>query len=119
MSKKVLFETPNLKINLFVLMLCTVLFGYSQTDSRWCGNIESFEFTNGQESVSIENNGNYNIGELPEDFYLNSNIHGYSQSLRYTVTNIDTNQTYQIVENVLPYTFPAGNDAWNIGSGSF
>ncbi|MCA0154073.1 hypothetical protein, partial [Winogradskyella vincentii] len=119
MRNKLLFQTPNLKINLFVLMLSLFISSFAQTDSRWCGNIDSFEFSNGNESISIENYGTYNLNELPEGFYLNAITSGYSQSLRYKVSNLDTDENFQIVENLLPYTFPAGNNAWNIGPGSF
>ncbi|MCA0133674.1 hypothetical protein, partial [Winogradskyella alexanderae] len=119
MKNKLLFRTPNLKTNLFVLMLSLFMMSFSQNDSRWCGNIENFEFTNGQESTTIDDYATYNLNELPSGFYINASIHGYSQSLRYIITNLDTNQNYQVVENILPYTFPAGNGAWNLGAGTF
>ncbi|WP_411895955.1 hypothetical protein, partial [Winogradskyella sp. A2] len=119
MRNKLLFQTPNLKTNLFVLMLSLFISSFAQTDSRWCGSIENFEFTNGQESIAIEDYGTYDLSEIPDGFYLNSIIHGYSQSLRYKITNLDTDENYQIVENLLPYTFPAGNNEWNLGTGTF
>ena len=93
--------------------------GYSQEDSRWCGDIDNFEFSNGHESTQIENNGNYNFNELPEGFYVKANVDGYSQSLRYKVKNLETGQIHQVTENLLPYTFPAGDSAWNLGGGTF
>ncbi|WP_299361086.1 T9SS type A sorting domain-containing protein [Winogradskyella sp.] len=119
MKNKLLLETPNLKVNLFVLFFSVFMFGFSQTESRWCGDIESFEFTNGSQSTQINNGGSYEISELPEDFYLNAHVEGYSQSLKYKVRNLGTGEVYQIVENVLPYTFPAGGNEWNLGTGTF
>ncbi|WP_111685457.1 T9SS type A sorting domain-containing protein [Winogradskyella tangerina] len=119
MKNKLLLESPNLKVNLFVLFFSFLSLGFSQNESRFCGNIESFEFTNGNESTHVDNNGTYDISELPDNFYLNAEIHGYSQSLRYKVQNMDSGETFEIVENILPYTFPAGNGAWDIGTGTF
>ncbi|WP_439151996.1 hypothetical protein [Winogradskyella sp.] len=53
--------------------------GFSQTDSRFCGDIENFEFSNEHESMVIEDNGIYALNDLPDNFYINANVQGYSQ----------------------------------------
>lgn len=84
-----------------------------------CGHIEGFEFTNGNNSLAIEEGGVYTIDVLPEHFYINSNINGKSESVKYVVENLDSGKKYTIIENSPPYTFPAGNSAWNLGIGTF
>jgi len=119
MNNKLLYEIPNLKTNLFLLFFSLFLFGFSQTNDSSCGNIENFEFANTHESVQILDNETYIYDDLPEHFYVQVGIHGYVQSVRYQVTNLDTNETYEIIENLVPYTFPSGNGDWDIGQGTF
>ncbi len=119
MKNKLPSQTPNLKSYLFVLFLSLYLFGFGQVNPLSCGSIENFEFTNGHESVHIQDNGVYIFDDLPGHFYVKVNIHGYVQSVRYHVINIDTNETFEIIENIVPYTFPAGNADWDIGLGTF
>jgi len=76
MKSKLLSQIPNLKINLFVLLLSLLMSNFSYSDSSWCGDIETIEFTNGQESTQIENNGSYNISDLPANFYVNVDVDG-------------------------------------------
>ena len=119
MKNKLLFGSPNLKINLCVLFFSFLTTVFSQTQSRWCGHIEGFEFTNGQESVQISNDNTYDASQLPENFYVNVHVEGYSQSLRYKVKNLETGEVHQIVENYLPYTYPSGGNSWDLGNGTF
>ncbi|GAB1858601.1 hypothetical protein MHTCC0001_34410 [Flavobacteriaceae bacterium MHTCC 0001] len=69
--------------------------------------------------VALENEGTYHIDALPEHFYVDLKVHGYSQSVKYVIENLETHQTHTIVENFLPYTLPAGNNSWNLGTGEF
>ncbi len=103
------------------LLLTFISFNHNQAVAAEnnCGEIENIEFTNGDSSQIISDGENYNLGDLPNDFYLNTNVSGNIQSVRYTVKNLETNQQYSIVENYEPYTFPAGNSAWNLGEGTF
>jgi hypothetical protein len=82
MKNKLFFQTPNLKINLLVLFMSFFTLGFSQTDSRFCGDIENFEFANEHETMMIEHNGLYAISELPDQFYVNAIVDGYSQSVK-------------------------------------
>ena len=95
------------------------MFSNAQNPSQWCGDIEGFEFTNGHESIQIQDHATYVFGDLPSHFYLNAHIDGYSESLKYKVENLDTGEIHQITENLLPYTFPAGGNDWNLGTGTF
>ena len=83
-----------------------------------CSNIHEFIFSNDHESVQIENGENYISEDLPSHFYVEA-VTGHVGSVKFTVTNLDTGQTYQIIENIEPYTFPAGGGDWNLGSGNF
>ena len=105
---------------IFFLVTC-LFFSVNQAHAldANCGEIESIEFSNGTSQVTINDNGTYNLESLPNDFYINTNVDGYSQSVRYIVKNLDTNQVYSITENYEPYTFPSGNQPWNLGTGSF
>ena len=124
MKKETTLKTPNSTI-LFLLMLFFSFQGFSQSDDqqseeRWfCGDIENFQFSNGDQSLYIENGEEYNIGDLPTNFYVDLNVDGRSQSVKYYVENLDTGERYNITENILPYTFPAGNEPWNLGAGNF
>ncbi len=88
-------------------------------DETYCGNIAGFEFSNGSSSVTISNDQSYYIGDLPNNFYVDLIVNGYSQSAKFYVKNLSTGQNYSITENHLPYTFPGGNGAWNFGYGEF
>ena len=118
MKKQLRFRSPNLRSYLLFLFLSflTTHLSIAQTD---CGSIESFEFSNDHESVAITNNGIYNLSELPESFYVKALTHGHIGSVRYKVTNLVTNQVFEIFENIVPYTFPSGNAPWNLGTGVF
>jgi len=56
---------------------------------------------------------------LPDSFNLNLLVDGDVGSVEFTVTNIDTGVTETILENVAPYTYPAGGGPWNLGTGTF
>ncbi|MBC3759314.1 hypothetical protein H7U19_12925, partial [Hyunsoonleella sp. SJ7] len=116
MKEKLSFQTPKSFLLVFFTFL---LLSPNVFANTVCGQIENLEFSNGHETAPLENNGVYNINDLPEHFYLDVNVHGYSQSAKYTVENLQTHQTYTIVENLLPYTFPSGNSAWDLGTGDF
>lgn len=88
-------------------------------DDTNCGNIAAFEFSNGSTNVTINNNQTYYIGDLPNNFYVDLLVMGYSESASFKVENKTTGHTYNIGENYLPYTFPGGNGAWNFGYGNF
>ncbi|SFJ50286.1 T9SS type A sorting domain-containing protein [Olleya namhaensis] len=84
-----------------------------------CGTISEFAFSNTTDNVTIAQGGVYNIADLPEDFYVDAIVDGGSESVRLTATNLDTNETLVIIENVVPYTYPAGGVAWSLGLGNF
>ncbi|WGD35195.1 T9SS type A sorting domain-containing protein [Olleya sp. YS] len=117
MKKEITFRLPKSTI----LFLFTLFFSFQSyaNDDLVCGHINNIEFSNGNEITTLENGGNYSIGDLPSNFYLSLNVSGYSQSAKYRVTNLDTGEVINIIENQLPYTFPAGNTAWNLGVGNF
>jgi hypothetical protein len=69
--------------------------------------------------LTIEDYGIYSIDELPENFMSMLLSHGHVGSVKYDVENLLTHQSYQIIENIVPYTFPAGNGAWDLGTGEF
>ncbi|MCX7550621.1 hypothetical protein, partial [Xanthomarina sp. F2636L] len=115
MKKETIIRFPKSTI---LLLLAMILSFQSFADVN-CGHIEGFMFSNGQNSVMLENGGNYNITDLPQNFYIDLNVEGYSQSVKYYVQNLDTGERVYITENVLPYTFPTGNQAWNLGAGNF
>jgi len=84
-----------------------------------CGEISSFEFSNGTDNTTIADGGSYDINSLPSDFYIDAMVNGQGESVRLEVENFDTGETYNIIENYVPYTFPAGNAAWFLGTGTF
>ncbi|WP_397363488.1 T9SS type A sorting domain-containing protein [Olleya sp. R77988] len=113
---------PNLTLNFRALFSIVALIFSVQAyalDDTSCGSISGFEFSNGNTSTSISNNQSFYIGDLPNNFYLNLLVDGYSSSAKFRVTNLNTGQCYYITENQLPYTFPGGNCAWNFGCGDF
>ena len=114
MKTKLSFQTPKFLLSLLLIFFTTL--SYSQSS---CGEIAGFEFSNGTSSISVANGETVAIDELPSDFYLNLLINGKSGSAKYIIENLDTGEIHRITENVLPYTFPAGNRSWNLGVGSF
>ena len=102
-----------------ILLLFLFIFSIQSYANNNCGEINGFEFSNGSESMAIENGGVYNITDIPSNAFINLLIDGYSQSVRYAVRNDNTNEYDYITENVEPYTYPAGNRAWNLGTGTF
>ena len=84
-----------------------------------CGDIAELQFSNGTDNLTIEDGGSYVLSSLPSNFYIDAIINGESESVRLEVENLDTNEEYSIIENHIPYTFPAGNGAWDLGLGTF
>ena len=113
MKEKLLYSKTIPFRNLLLITFLLLSFNYSHALDNNCGEIESVEFSNGDSTQDISDGGSYYLGDLPNDFYINTNVSGNIQSVRYTVKNLETNQQYSIVENYEPYTFPAGNVAWN------
>ncbi len=116
MKAKLSCQIPKFRYLLFLFVLLASFQSFADVT---CGHIEGFEFTNGHESVSISDGNTYVLGELPANFYINMHVNGYSQSVVYKVKNLDTGETSKIVENLVPYTFPAGNKPWHLGNGTF
>ncbi|TBN01407.1 T9SS type A sorting domain-containing protein [Hyunsoonleella flava] len=116
MKEKLSFQNPK---SILLAFFSFLLFSFQISADTDCGQITGLEFSNGHETVTIENNGVYNINDLPEHFYIDLNVDGYSQSAKYIVEDLATHKTYTVVENLLPYTFPAGNGSWNLGTGTF
>ena len=54
---------------------------------KW-GSIDGFEFTNGHESVSIQDGASYGYDDLPGHFYVNARVKGYAQSVKFDVENL-------------------------------
>ena len=102
----------------YVFVLGILLTFQAQAIELPCSNIHEFVFSNDHESVHIQDGENYVSEDLPNGFYVEA-VTGHVGSVKFTVTNLDTGQTYQIIENLEPYTYPAGGDAWNLGSGNF
>ncbi|WP_048330949.1 hypothetical protein, partial [Bizionia psychrotolerans] len=120
MKLETTFRFP--KSTILLLFLFTFsLQSYSQEsdERRNCGDIEGFEFSNGSESMAIENGGSYNIADLPSFAYINLLVDGNSQSAKFAVRNDNTDEYDYITENSLPYTYPSGNQAWDLGVGTF
>ncbi|WP_396601808.1 beta strand repeat-containing protein [Algibacter sp. R77976] len=115
---KAILLNPKTKMKSLLYLIFLLITFQSYADFS-CGEIEGFEFANGHESVSINDGETYVFDELPGHFYINAAIHGDSQSVKFTVKNLDTGQKFTIIENSLPYTFPAGNGDWDIGEGTF
>ncbi|AUC82140.1 T9SS type A sorting domain-containing protein [Lacinutrix sp. Bg11-31] len=84
-----------------------------------CGDITEFQFSNGTENITIEDGNTYHVNNLPSNFYIDAIVSGVSESVRLDVENQDTNEEYSIIENYIPYTFPAGNGEWDLGLGTF
>ncbi len=118
MKQPQLYRNFKLRLNLLSLFFLFFMTTHSNAQGD-CGSIESFEFSNGHESIAITNNGIYNSSDLPENFYVNSLVHGHIGSIRYRVKDLQTNEIFLIIENVIPYTYPAGDSAWNLGTGTF
>ncbi len=104
---------------MLVLLAMTFSFQSFALEDTYCGSIAGFEFSNGTTTTAISYNQSYYINDLPNNFYVNLLVSGYSQSAKFYVRNLDTGQCYNVNENHLPYTFPGGNGAWNYGCGNF
>ena len=109
-------QSPSQKFLLFAYLL---LISFVNSYGNNCGEIKGLEFTNAVESMIIVNGENYVTSELPNDFYLNLKFSGSIRSVKYVVTNLDSGDQQKVTENRVPYTFPAGNRAWNLGIGNF
>jgi hypothetical protein len=116
MMTKLLSKVPKARHLLFLLFIFTSFNSFADVI---CGSIEGFEFSNGHETVNLMDGESYIINDLPDNFYVNLNVDGYSQSVRYEVENLDTGEVFKITETSKPYTFPAGNGKWNLGNGTF
>lgn len=123
---KKLPQVKRLQNFLAVILLCFSLQSYATTEETlisnedtWCGSISGFKFSNGNSSTTITNGGEYYIGDLPNNFYINVLVSGYSRSARIKVKNLYTGQYAYIQENYLPYTFPNGGSAWSYGPGYY
>ena len=113
-------KLSNLKTKSKKLTYLIILFISIQSFAQiYCGSIQGFEFTNGHESVNVTNKKNYVFGDLPSHFYIKALTNGHSESVKFNIHNLDTGQRFTIIENILPYTFPAGNGDWDIGNGKF
>jgi len=84
-----------------------------------CGTITDLVFTNGTDSITIENGETYEVSDLPNGFYLEMIVDGASESATYYVQNTGTDAVRTNVENFLPYNFPSGGARWNLGTGNF
>ena len=84
-----------------------------------CGQIETIEFANDHENITIMDGDTYLESALPTNFYLNTEVSGNIKSVRYIVENLDTHESYTITENLKPFTFPAGEGSWHLGNGNF
>ncbi|WP_299890032.1 T9SS type A sorting domain-containing protein [uncultured Lacinutrix sp.] len=92
---------------------------FTLTNTPPCGQIEGLEFSNGTDTVAIVNGGSYDLGSLPSNFYIDVKVSGLTESAFNRVRNLDTGEVFTNGENVLPYTYPSGNAAWNLGTGTF
>ncbi|WP_298346283.1 T9SS type A sorting domain-containing protein [uncultured Algibacter sp.] len=116
MISKLLCQFPKSRYLFYFIFLIT----FTQANTQiGCGHIEGLEFTNGHESSVLVDGGTYVSEDLPNNFFISMHVDGHSQSARYVVENLDTGAIYRITENILPYTFPAGNHAWNLGDGNY
>ena len=91
---KKLPQVKRLQNFLAVILLCFSLQSYATTEETlisnedtWCGSISGFKFSNGNSSTTITNGGEYYIGDLPNNFYINVLVSGYSRSARIKVKN--------------------------------
>ena len=116
MKAELSYQPPKLNYLLYIFLLFFSIQSFAIID---CGNIEGFEFTNGHESVTISNGGTYSLEYLPKDFFINTHIDGKSGSLRYYVENLDTGDSFKVLENLLPYTFPSGGTACLLTDGRY
>lgn len=119
MRRILLNPTWKATISAGLFLMFAFLFSTSAMAYTHCGNISGFKFSNGSSSTTITNNGTYTIGDLPNNFFVDVRVSGYSQSARIRVKNLNTGQYITIQENYLPYTFPGGNGAWNYGPGTY
>ncbi|HIC30989.1 MAG TPA: T9SS type A sorting domain-containing protein [Flavobacteriaceae bacterium] len=117
MSKKLLNPLTKKLFLVILFSLFTSLTAFAE--DTWCGHIDGFKFKNSNSSVMISNNGTYSLNELPNNFYVQLIVDGYSQSAKFYLENLSTGNTYNLTENYEPYTFPGGGSAWNYGTGVF
>ncbi|NND94370.1 MAG: hypothetical protein HKN45_05850, partial [Flavobacteriales bacterium] len=86
-------------------------------DCDECAEIEGFVFSNGYESIEIEEGQEYSISDLPDGFYVEAIASGNDESIRFIVTSDGIYKNK--VENLVPYTYPKGGVAWDLGTGEF
>ena len=63
--------------------------------------------------VSLEHGGTYSLSDLPADFAMRAIVSGNVESVKLMVDD------HAVVENVEPYTYPAGNANWNPAPGTY
>ncbi len=59
-----------------ILLLFLFIFSIQSYASNNCGEINGFEFSNGSESMAIENGGVYNITDIPSNAFINLLVDG-------------------------------------------
>jgi hypothetical protein len=116
MKAELSYQIPKSSYLLYIFLFLFTIPSFAIID---CGNIEGFEFTNGHESEMIINGGTYSLNDLPKDFFINAHVEGKSGSLRYYVENLDTGDSFKVLENLLPYTFPSGGTACLLTDGRY
>uniref|UniRef100_UPI00177AECE0 hypothetical protein n=1 Tax=Hanstruepera ponticola TaxID=2042995 RepID=UPI00177AECE0 len=122
MKQNITFRIPKTTMLLLFLFLFSFQFHAQQSISslnRDCGTIESVQFTNGSQSISIEDGNVYDLSELPANFYLKLDVQGNSESARISAENLETNERIAIIDNSEEYTFPNGDTSWSLGTGTF
>ena len=87
MKKQLINPKPLSLFNL--LFMLTFFISFTSFAQNSCGEIDGFQFSNGSESTEISNGGEYDINTLPNNFFIDLNVNGYSQSARYIVTNLE------------------------------
>jgi hypothetical protein len=97
----------------------SALFLLFSVQANACADIVQFQFTNGTQTILISDGAAYNLDDLPDDFYLEAVVNGNEESVSFHVSSSNNSFTYSVVENYVPYTFPAGNGAWHLGDGHF
>ena len=122
MKKETTFRNPKTTFLLLFSMLFSIC-AFSQQSQSFaqseCGTILSIQFTNGIESIEIEDDGQYDLNELPPNFYIQLDVEGNSESARISVENLMTEERVAIVDNDEYYSFPSEDTAWNMGTGIF
>ncbi|WP_250433900.1 T9SS type A sorting domain-containing protein [Hanstruepera flava] len=122
MKKKVTYQIPKSILILFMLLFFGSIV-HSQTlisaANNDCGSLERVMFTNGSEFVTIQNGGQYDISDLPSNFYVQLMVNGNSESSRISIENVNTDERRSIIDNQADYTFPEGDSPWDLGLGEF